>query len=90
MFFCLDQVTGNELLPIEPVAHEARLGRAGSTARNSARICAGSKGFVMKRDAPEESARPRELSSPRVVTTMMGTSLSASFLLSLACMISFL
>ena len=35
-------------------------------------MASGVNGLVMKRDAPAASARARELSSPRVVTTRMG------------------
>src|SRR5690606_2476305 len=46
--------------------------------RASSWICSGEKGLVMKRDAPASRARSRDASSPRVVTTRIGSSRSWS------------
>jgi hypothetical protein len=65
------QVSGDELLPIERYRH-AEACASSSKDTTCATISAGSNGLVMKREAPTWSARVRESSSPRVVTTMIG------------------
>ena len=62
-----------------PSSRASLLGAASSSARTSARIASGENGLVMKRVAPAASARAREPSSPRVVTTRMGSARSLSW-----------
>lgn len=85
LFVGLGDVRGAELLQVDARSHPAppAIGSARGTlsersASTSARMTSGANGLAKKRDAPAASTCWRETSSPRVVTTRMGSARSLS------------